>query len=62
MATAVRKIRREAYFSALKFFFQYALEADKLPRREAYAVAKNKAAVYAFMAPTENFRVWVPVW
>lgn len=55
--------RTAAYFAALKFFFQTRLVAVKpMTRREAYTAAKSDAAAYAFLAPTENLRVWVPVW
>ena len=53
--------RRLAYFAAFKFFFQRALVGGT-DRRTAWNAAKNDAAAYAFLAPTENLRVWIPAW
>ena len=53
--------RKAAYFDYLKFFFQRNLIVEKLDRRTAWKNAKNDAAVYAFLAPTANFRILVEV-
>jgi hypothetical protein len=53
--------RRTAYFGAFKFFFQTSM-AKGVDARAAWTFAKNNAAAYIFLAPTENLRMWVPVW
>lgn len=54
--------RRAVYFAVLKFKFQHAIVNGASDLRAAYRSAKNDAAAYSFLAPTENLRVWVPVW
>lgn len=52
--------RRAAYLSAFKFFFHHKL-VNGSHRRAAWSAAKNDAAVYAFLAPSENLKVWIPL-
>lgn len=54
--------RRQAYYGALKFYFQTAIYAGATDFRAVYSKAKNDASAYAFQAPTENLTVWIPVW
>lgn len=50
--------RTEAYFSALKYYFQNRVVAG-YPIREAYRIARHKAAWYAFSVKAENLTTYV---
>lgn len=52
--------RQKAFLSVLKFFFQHGLVTGSEDRRTAWLHARNDAAVYCFLAPSENLKVWVP--
>lgn len=55
--------RRTAYLGALKFHFQEALVLEAKAPRLAWAIAKKRAAEYAFNVPTRSIvTVSIEVW